>query len=156
MEPFSDILGPIGDILGPSESEGKSTTKGPNEPYKDFSPYKGILRKESLSVTRFWCSVRTKYFLAPFLVLQLAYYRCNNYVAKWKTFTKKKLWHHSYQDLWFAQMVYVYAKFRAWCHSFQPITDPDNCHVRVFCFFLWTFFTWPRSYYNDNKNERYN
>ena len=61
------------------------------------------------------------------------YYRCNNYVAKWKTSPKKKqLWHHSYQGLWFVQMAYVYAKFRAWGHSFQPIKGHYLCFV-VFC-----------------------
>ena len=50
-------------------------------------------------------------------------------MARWKTFTKKKLWHHSFQGLWFVQMAYVYAKFRAWCHSFQPIKEHYLCVV---------------------------
>ena len=33
-------------------------------------------------------------------------------------------------------------------YPFEPIRDPDNCDVRVF--FLWTFFTWPRNYYDNN------
>ena len=60
------------------------------------------------------------------------YYRCNNYVARRKNFTKRKLWHHSFQGLWFVQMAYVYAKFRAWCHSFQPFRSQHLCLV-VFC-----------------------
>ena len=44
---------------------------------------------------------------------------------------KKKLWHHSYQGLWFVQMGYVYAKFRAWCQSFQPIKEQYQCFVVI-------------------------
>ena len=46
--------------------------------------------------------------------------------------SQKKLWHHSYQGLWFVQMGHVYAKFRAWCHSFQPLRSQYVCFV-VFC-----------------------
>ena len=35
-------------------------------------------------------------------------------------------------------------------NPFKQITDPDNCDVRVF--FVVKFFTWPRNYYNNNKN----
>ena len=60
------------------------------------------------------------------------YYRCNNYVARWKTSQKQKLWHHSFQGPWFVQMAYVYAKFRAWCHSFQPFRN-HYLFIVVFC-----------------------
>ena len=34
-------------------------------------------------------------------------------------------------------------------NPFDRIRDPDNCDVRVI--FLWRFLTWPRNYYNNNK-----
>ena len=48
-----------------------------------------------------------------------------------KTLQKKLALHHSYQGLWFVKMGYVCAKFRAWCHSFQPIKEQYQCFVVI-------------------------
>ena len=59
------------------------------------------------------------------------YYRFNNYVDKRKTFRKKTLTSQLFVSL-IGTNGLIYSKFRALCHSFQPINEHYLCFI-VFC-----------------------
>ena len=48
--------------------------------------------------------------------------------------TSKLALHHRNQSCWFFQMDLLYSRFRAWCHSFQPMKDLYLCFVFFFLF----------------------